>query len=53
MNDLDAGLEGVLSNCVDDAKLGRVVESRKGREALRRDLERLEGWAINQLYAVQ
>lgn len=53
MNDLDVGLEGVLSNCVDDTKLRRVVDSLKGREALQRDLDQLEGWAIGQLYEVQ
>lgn len=53
MNDLDVRLEGVLSKCVDDTKLGRVVESLKGKEALQRDLDQLEGWAINQLYEVQ
>ncbi|KAJ7404857.1 rna-directed dna polymerase from mobile element jockey-like [Willisornis vidua] len=45
-NDLAAGLERILSKFADDTKLRGVVDSLKGREALQRDLNKLEDWAI-------
>jgi len=41
---LDLGLESVLS--LDNSKLGGAVDCLKGREALQRDLDKLESWAI-------
>lgn len=31
---------------MDDAELGGVVDSLKGKEALQRDFDRLRGWAV-------
>ncbi|KAJ7404803.1 rna-directed dna polymerase from mobile element jockey-like [Willisornis vidua] len=46
INNLDAGLEGILSKFADDTKLGGAVVSLEGREGLQRDLDKLQRWTI-------
>ncbi|KAJ7404212.1 hypothetical protein BTVI_73357 [Pitangus sulphuratus] len=46
INDLDTGLEGILSKFADDTKLGGPADSLKGRETLQRDFDKLGKWAI-------
>lgn len=45
-NDLDVGLEGVLSMFADDTKLGGAVDSPEDKEALQRNPDRPKGWDI-------
>jgi len=46
INDVAAGVERTPSKFPDDAKLGGAVDSLQEQEALQRDLDRLEYWAI-------
>ena len=46
INDWDAGFERAISKFADDPRLGGAVDCGKGQEALQRDLDRLEHWAI-------
>ncbi|KAJ7421939.1 hypothetical protein BTVI_16125 [Pitangus sulphuratus] len=45
-NDSDMGLEGILSKFAEETKVGGAVNSVKGREALQRDLDKLEDWTF-------
>ncbi|GAB0206797.1 mitochondrial enolase superfamily member 1 [Grus japonensis] len=47
VGDMDSGIECTLSNFADDTKLCGVVDTLEARDAIQRDLERLEREAVD------
>ena len=54
VSNMDSGTECILSNFANGTKLCGVVDTLEGRDAIQRDLDRLERWAcVNRMKFMQ